>query len=127
MMLLFLKKIETECLKPDSVVLQQIGLALLKNVSSHRGLKYGMTTPAKPFLSSSLTDSDSHEIFDEYTRRQFVAKDSEINPFGTDETPAKFAQFDVFTKVTHTSTQRLWGTQLMQSFLASLRSESCSR
>jgi len=41
----------------------------------------------------------SPEIFDEYTRRQYVAKAPERNPFGTDEEPAKFAEFDIFTKV----------------------------
>lgn len=39
------------------------------------------------------------EIFDEYTRRQYVAKAPQRNPFGTDETPKKFAEFDVFTKL----------------------------
>lgn len=42
----------------------------------------------------------SPEIFDEYTRRQYVAKAPERNPFGTEEEPAKFAEFDIFTKVT---------------------------
>lgn len=42
----------------------------------------------------------SHELFDEYTRRQFVSKAPEKpNPFGAEETPASFASFDVFTKV----------------------------
>lgn len=41
----------------------------------------------------------SPEIFDEYTRRQYVAKAPERNPFGTEEEPAKFADFDIFTKV----------------------------
>lgn len=41
----------------------------------------------------------SHELFEEYTRRQFLAKAPKLNPFGDDETPAKFADFDVFTKV----------------------------
>ncbi|RYP21819.1 hypothetical protein DL765_002044 [Monosporascus sp. GIB2] len=71
--------LETECLKPQSTVLVDIGLALLKFVSSHRGL-----TP---------------ELFDEYTRRQYVAKAPQRNPFGTDEVPAKFNGFDVFTKL----------------------------
>lgn len=71
--------LETECLKHHSTVLLDIGLALLKSVSSHRGL-----TP---------------ELFDEYTRRQYVAKKPLHNPFGTDEEPAKFHDFDVFTKV----------------------------
>ncbi|KAL8913151.1 MAG: hypothetical protein Q9171_001945 [Xanthocarpia ochracea] len=72
--------LETECLKSGpSKKLVEIGLTLLKCVSSHRGL-----TP---------------EIFDEYTRRQYVAKAPEQNPFGTEETPNKFNEFDVFTKL----------------------------
>lgn len=77
---LTIEDLETECLKPEpSQVLSDIGLALLKYVSSHRGL-----TP---------------EIFDEYTRRQYVAKAPDRNPFGTDEEPQKFAEFDVFLKL----------------------------
>ncbi|KAJ0311831.1 hypothetical protein COL516b_000891 [Colletotrichum fioriniae] len=67
--------IEAECLKPNAPVLQDIGLALLKFVSSHRGL--------------------THELFDEYTRRQYLARAPEKNPFGTEETAAKFTDFDV--------------------------------
>ncbi|ETS87372.1 hypothetical protein PFICI_01200 [Pestalotiopsis fici W106-1] len=71
--------LEAECLKHNSPVLAGIGLALLKSVSSHRGL-----TP---------------DLFDEYTRRQYVARRPAQNPFGTDETPASFHDFDVFTKL----------------------------
>ncbi|KAL8721693.1 MAG: hypothetical protein Q9225_001693 [Loekoesia sp. 1 TL-2023] len=72
--------LETECLKPGpSEKLVEIGLALLKCVSSHRGL-----TP---------------EIFDEYTRRQYLAKAPERNPFGIEETPKEFSEFDIFTKL----------------------------
>ncbi|KAK1978263.1 PHD-finger domain-containing protein [Colletotrichum cereale] len=71
--------IEAECLKPNAPVLQDIGLALLKFISSHRGL--------------------THELFDEYTRRQYLARAPEKNPFGTDETATKFADFDVLTKI----------------------------
>jgi hypothetical protein len=39
------------------------------------------------------------EIFDEYTRRQYLAKAPLRNPFGEDEEPAKFNDFDVFTKI----------------------------
>ncbi|KFY42215.1 hypothetical protein V494_02514, partial [Pseudogymnoascus sp. VKM F-4513 (FW-928)] len=74
-----IEDLEMECLKHHSTKLAEIGLALLKFVSSHRGL-----TP---------------EIFDEYTRRQYVAKAPERNPFGTEEEPAKFAEFDIFTKI----------------------------
>jgi hypothetical protein len=42
---------------------------------------------------------DSPEIFDEYTRRQYVAKAPERNPYGIEEEPAKFMEFDTFTKV----------------------------
>ncbi|KAF2748100.1 hypothetical protein M011DRAFT_485976 [Sporormia fimetaria CBS 119925] len=72
--------LESECLMPQpSEKLAKIGLVLLKHVSSHKGLTL--------------------EIFDEYTRRQFVAKAPDRNPFGTDETPNKFDDFDVYTKI----------------------------
>ncbi|KAL8970888.1 MAG: hypothetical protein Q9197_003565 [Variospora fuerteventurae] len=72
--------LETECLRLEpSEKLIEIGLALLKCVSSHRGL-----TP---------------DIFDEYTRRQYVAKAPERNPFGVEETPRNFLDFDIFTKL----------------------------
>jgi hypothetical protein len=45
-----------------------------------------------------LTDF-SPEIFDEYTRRQYVAKAPHRNPYGVAEEPTKFADFDIFTKV----------------------------
>ncbi|KAL6717994.1 hypothetical protein ACLMJK_004079 [Lecanora helva] len=77
---LTIEDLENECVKPESSqVLSDIGLALLKYVSSHRGL--------------------NHEIFDEYTRRQYLAKAPAKNPFGDDETPNKFTEFDVFTKL----------------------------
>ena len=41
----------------------------------------------------------SPDIFDEYTRRQYLAKAPARNPFGVDEEPKKFAEFDVFTKL----------------------------
>ncbi|KAL8929910.1 MAG: hypothetical protein Q9208_001054 [Pyrenodesmia sp. 3 TL-2023] len=63
--------LETECLKPEpSEKLVEIGLALLKP-----------------------------EIFDEYTRRQYVAKAPDNNPFGSEETPNEFNHFDIFTKL----------------------------
>ncbi|KAK5628229.1 hypothetical protein RRF57_003944 [Xylaria bambusicola] len=71
--------LEAECLKPQSTVLVDIGLALLRFVSSYRGL--------------------THDLFDEYTRRQYVAKAPDRNPFGNDETPAKFNDFDAALKV----------------------------
>ncbi|KAL9100943.1 MAG: hypothetical protein Q9163_003742 [Psora crenata] len=39
------------------------------------------------------------EIFDEYTRRQYMAKAPHRNPFGEDEEPKKFSGFDIFTKL----------------------------
>ncbi|TGO24208.1 hypothetical protein BPAE_0108g00010 [Botrytis paeoniae] len=74
-----IEELEMECSKTHSTVLPEIGLALLKFVSAHRGLTL--------------------EIFDEYTRRQYVAKAPERNPFGTEEEPAKFTEFDAFTKI----------------------------
>ncbi|PSR81618.1 hypothetical protein BD289DRAFT_484336 [Coniella lustricola] len=75
-----IEDLETECLKHGSMALQDIGLALLKHISSHRGL--------------------THEIFDEYTRRQFDAKlPHKKNPFGKGEVVTKFAEFDLFKKL----------------------------
>lgn len=75
-----IEDLETECVKPGpSAKLAEFGLCMLKFVSSHRGL-----TP---------------DLFDEYTRRQFVAKAPMRNPFGTEEEPKKFNEFDIFTKI----------------------------
>jgi len=83
-----------ECMKTHSTVLAEIGLALLKFVSSHRGLTLVFRSPPV-----SLLTLERPEIFDEYTRRQYVAKAPNRNPFGVEEEPAKFDDFDVFTKV----------------------------
>ncbi|KAH8735374.1 hypothetical protein BGZ61DRAFT_526472 [Ilyonectria robusta] len=74
-----IEEIEVECLKPISPMLGDIALALLKLVSSHRGL--------------------THDIFDDQARKQFLAKAPSDNPFGDDEVPAKFSDFDVLTKI----------------------------
>ncbi|RMJ21768.1 PHD finger domain protein [Aspergillus sp. HF37] len=73
--------LENECLKTESSEkLLEIGLCLLKWVSSHRGLTF--------------------DNFDEYTRRQYNAKAPHLeNPFGYDEEPRKFVGFDVFLKL----------------------------
>ncbi|RFU76036.1 phd-finger domain-containing [Trichoderma arundinaceum] len=71
--------IEEECLKPNSVVLSDIALALLKMVSSQRGL--------------------THASFDEQARKQYMSKSPESNPFGDEDAPSGFAQLDVFTKI----------------------------
>jgi hypothetical protein len=85
------------------MALQDIGLGLLKFLSSHRGLTYVLSTHtwrcALSHPSGAPLTLHSHELFDEYTRRQFLSKAPEKNPFGSAETPAKFAHFDVFTKV----------------------------
>ncbi|KAF2266879.1 hypothetical protein CC78DRAFT_552246 [Lojkania enalia] len=81
--------LESECLMPQpSEKLTQIGLALLKHVSSHKGLTL--------------------DIFDEFARRQYVAKAPDRNPFGTDEIPNKFNHFDVFTKIKVLQQLSLW-------------------
>ncbi|XMA11366.1 hypothetical protein WAI453_004157 [Rhynchosporium graminicola] len=83
-----IEDLEMECLKPQSTVLAEVGLALLKFVSSHRGL-----TP---------------EIFDEYTRRQYVAKAPLRNPFGIEEEPKSFNDFDVFQKIRILQQLTIW-------------------
>ncbi|KAB8236289.1 hypothetical protein ETB97_011525 [Aspergillus alliaceus] len=76
-----IEDLENECLKPgSSEKLLEIGLCLLKWVSSHRGLTF--------------------DNFDEYTRRQYNAKAPHLpNPFGYDEVPNRFSDFDIFLKL----------------------------
>ncbi|KAF2770846.1 hypothetical protein EJ03DRAFT_373421 [Teratosphaeria nubilosa] len=75
-----IQDLEAECLQSTpSEKLAHIGLQLLKYVSSHRGL-----TP---------------DIFNEYARRQYVAKAPHRNPFGEDEEPKPFNDMDVYTRI----------------------------
>lgn len=59
-------------------------------------------------ISDGLMSQIRPDLFDEYTRRQYVAKASERNPFGTEETPSKFASFEVFTKIRILSQLSRW-------------------
>ncbi|KAK5987705.1 hypothetical protein PT974_11837 [Cladobotryum mycophilum] len=74
-----IEEIETECLKPNSTILADIALALLKLVSSHRGL--------------------THDIFDDQARKLYSIKSSGFNPFGEADAPQHFTDFDIFTKI----------------------------
>ncbi|KFA51807.1 hypothetical protein S40293_05858 [Stachybotrys chartarum IBT 40293] len=74
-----IEDLETECLKPNSPVLDDIALAVLKLVSSHRGL--------------------THEILDSQARKQYLRYAPSLNPFGDGEEPVKFSGFDVITKI----------------------------
>ncbi|KAH6610969.1 phd-finger domain-containing [Trichoderma cornu-damae] len=71
--------LEAECLKPSSTILNDIALALLKMVSSQRGL--------------------THASFDDQARRQYMLKSADLNPFGDEVAPKAFADLDVFTKI----------------------------
>ena len=37
--------------------------------------------------------------WDEYTRRQYIAKAPQLNPYGTEEKPRTFRGFDIFQKI----------------------------
>lgn len=39
------------------------------------------------------------EIWDEYTRRQYLSKAPTQNPYGDEEEPKKFREFDIFQKI----------------------------
>ncbi|KAL6896279.1 Sfi1 spindle body domain-containing protein [Trichoderma longibrachiatum] len=71
--------IETECLKPNSPGLNDIALALLRLVSSQRGL--------------------THASFDDQARKQYLLRSPDTNPFGDDDAPKSFAELDVFSKI----------------------------
>ncbi|EHK16366.1 uncharacterized protein TRIVIDRAFT_173895, partial [Trichoderma virens Gv29-8] len=70
--------VEAECLNPNSTILNDVALALLKMVSSQRGL--------------------THESFDDQARRQYILKSPDSNPFGDEDEPRSFADLDIFTK-----------------------------
>ncbi|PHH59175.1 hypothetical protein CDD81_3661 [Ophiocordyceps australis] len=72
-------EIEAACLKPDSVLLADLALAILKLISSHRGL--------------------THDILDDQLRKQYLAKAPEKNPFGDLDTPHRFTDFEVVDKI----------------------------
>ncbi|KAK9444339.1 PHD-finger motif containing protein [Metarhizium brunneum] len=74
-----IEEIETDCLKPQPTLLSDIALALLKLVSTHRGL-----TP---------------DVLDHQIRKQYLAKAPKQNPFGSEINPVSFSGLDVFTKV----------------------------
>ncbi|KAF4509781.1 hypothetical protein G6O67_003919 [Ophiocordyceps sinensis] len=74
-----IEEIEVECLKPDSTLLADLALAILKLVSSHRGL--------------------THDILDDQLRRQYLARACESNILGDADEPRKFADMDVVAKI----------------------------
>lgn len=93
-----IEDIEMECLKPSSPLLSDIALAILKLISSHRGLTYTIyLRRAMEYLRSDVCNRN--DIFDSQARKQYLDKAPDRNPFGDDEAPAKFEDFDVFTKV----------------------------
>ena len=64
--------------------------------------------PVYLYLLAPNSDTPRPAIFDEYTRRQFVAKAPERNPFGEDEEPNKFDDFDIFTKIRVLQQLSIW-------------------
>lgn len=57
--------------------------------------------------STILLTSHSPEIFDEYTRRQYMAKAPQRNPFGVEDVPVSFSEFYIFTQVVFALSQ-IW-------------------
>ncbi|KAF3158278.1 hypothetical protein TWF788_004796 [Orbilia oligospora] len=66
----FARDISSPCGTP---LLHDVQIGLLKNVSSQRGLTI--------------------EMFDDYTRRQYIHRRVQVNPFGTDPMPISFYSF----------------------------------
>ncbi len=94
-----LQDLEMECLNPHSMALQEIGLCFPKIHILPSRLDVRLILILIPLqLLHELTRS-RHDMFEEYTRRQFLAKAPEKNPFGDEEQPVKFADFDAFKKV----------------------------
>ena len=59
-----------------------------------------LSTEEKSRLTRWLFLGNRFDNFDEYTRRQYNAKAPHLpNPFGYDEVPNKFSDFDIFLKL----------------------------
>ncbi|KAI9821986.1 MAG: hypothetical protein M1826_000598 [Phylliscum demangeonii] len=77
---LSIEEFEQECMHSTGMATRvEIGLGLLKLVSLHKGL--------------------SLEIFDEQMRRQYERRLPNCNPFGSDDIPQTFANFDLPTQI----------------------------
>ncbi|VUC20281.1 unnamed protein product [Clonostachys rosea] len=74
------RELEMECLKPQSTVLADIAVTLLRLISNHRGL--------------------TQEILSSQAQKLYLSRAPERNPFGTEDTALNFQDFDVFTKIT---------------------------
>ncbi|CAH0047885.1 unnamed protein product [Clonostachys solani] len=72
-------ELEMECLKPQSTILADIAVALLRLISNHRGL--------------------TQEILNSQAQKLYLSRAPERNPFGTEDTALNFQDFDVFTKI----------------------------
>ena len=59
-------------------------------------------------MPTSLNTSLSYEIWDEYTRRQYLSKAPDRNPYGDDEEPLKFRDFYVLTKIRFLHQLTVW-------------------
>ncbi|KAI5819713.1 hypothetical protein BZA77DRAFT_141942 [Pyronema omphalodes] len=85
------EELETALLAPSSSLLDSVRLALIKQVSSFRGITV--------------------DNFEEYTRRQYRSKGkAEANPFGDEEQPKGWYELSVQdrVKVLHQLSQWLW-------------------
>ncbi|KAH7326762.1 hypothetical protein B0I35DRAFT_457928 [Stachybotrys elegans] len=99
-----IEELETECLKPNSPVLDDIALALMKLISSRKGLTCANSPTVQDFQfqKSCHTDSQidhSHAILDDQMRKQYLLHAPDRNPFGDEETPVRFSDLDVLAKI----------------------------
>lgn len=85
------QELETELFSKGSVLVPTICIALLKMVSSHRGL---------------VPDQ-----FEDYTRRQYRVRKPGANPFGEEQEPVRFGELDVLERVRVLHQLSLWAFQ----------------
>ncbi|QPG99095.1 hypothetical protein C2857_000848 [Epichloe festucae Fl1] len=83
-----IEELEAECLNPQSELLSDIALSLLKLVSSHRGLTL--------------------DTFNDQLRKQYVARAPEQNPLGDENNPVTFAALDIIKKIQVLQTLTQW-------------------
>jgi len=70
-------------------------LRLLQGLSGNRAIRYGFRWLLADF---------SLENMDEFTRKQYLKRKPDANPFGDDENPTAWTKLDVFAQVSEFTT-----------------------
>jgi hypothetical protein len=71
-------------------------LRLLQGLSGNRAIAYDI---------SDVKTNPSLDNLDEFTRKQYLKRKPEANPFGDEENPTSWTELDIFAQVFPTTTR----------------------